>query len=211
MPRDDQCLPKLGVLNTGVGEPLIGRHIRRDADASFRCSGLGRSAARSGPLVGVVAEDEPPAALATRIHHLALGRRRELLEHLAVEALVLRRNPGSRSRLSSSSRTRLSRSGSTASRVARERRPWASFPSSTERSALHRPHFAKCICVSLAISLPAWSRRGRRSPFVSRRDPAHRGRRCSSDGSCSSAPKAQSGPRRSQRRAACRPLDVGAV
>lgn len=45
---------------------------------------------RSGSLVDVVAENEPPAALTPGIHDRSFGRRRELLEHFAVEALLLR-------------------------------------------------------------------------------------------------------------------------
>src|SRR6266511_1204888 len=44
----------------------------------------------SARLAGVVAEDEPAAPLAGRIHHPSFGRGRELLEHLGVDALVLR-------------------------------------------------------------------------------------------------------------------------
>jgi hypothetical protein len=44
----------------------------------------------SARLVGVVAEDEPAAPLAAGIHHSAFGSGRELLEHLGVDALVLR-------------------------------------------------------------------------------------------------------------------------
>jgi len=38
-------------------------------------------------LLGGVADDEPAAALATRVHDRALSRGYELLEHLSAEAL----------------------------------------------------------------------------------------------------------------------------
>jgi hypothetical protein len=58
----------------------------------------------SARLAGVVAEDEPALALAAGIHNGAFGRRRELLEHLGVEALVLRPNSGSPKHLLSARR-----------------------------------------------------------------------------------------------------------
>ena len=57
----------------------------------LRCSVLRPPCKRlSARLAGVVAKDQPAPVLAAGIHHPALGRRRELLEHLGVEALVLR-------------------------------------------------------------------------------------------------------------------------
>src|SRR5919106_1874441 len=68
-----------------VGEPMTAR--RR---CILRCSVLGRGSCGppSASLAGVVAEDEPAAALAVGMNLAALGRGRELPEHLGVEALV---------------------------------------------------------------------------------------------------------------------------
>lgn len=43
-------------------------------------------------LFGGVAEDEPPAALAARVHNRSLGRGRRLLEHLGAHALDILRS-----------------------------------------------------------------------------------------------------------------------
>jgi hypothetical protein len=41
-------------------------------------------------MAGVVTQDQPAAPLTAGIHYRAVGRGRELLEHLGVDALVLR-------------------------------------------------------------------------------------------------------------------------
>lgn len=99
---------------------------------------------RSAWLAGVVAEDQPAAALAAGTHDPALGRGRELLEHLGVEAPVPARDAGPRRRLTSVRRFSIrfhaveSTEGTSAVRLV----PFERWP-----AACSARTFGKCICV----------------------------------------------------------------
>jgi hypothetical protein len=110
-------------------------------------------------LAGVVAEDKPTTALPAGIHDRALSRRRELLEHLGVDALVLRPERRIAQALLQQSPMEVARIGRVL--LVHACREYLGNeddgPRSLDRrasSGASRPHFTKCICVSVARVAP---------------------------------------------------------